>query len=121
MAAFADKLSHKKDWVYINRSWLEKWKKFVYSDNHKGYRMYGNIRPGPIDNEITNEEEVHSTHKKISPEVWYFLHRFYGGGPRVPAKKYHPNVVVTASVNLRFESLREKFQELSGNQPEKST
>jgi hypothetical protein len=23
------------------------------------------------------------TLKKISPEVWYFLHKFYGGGPLI--------------------------------------
>lgn len=50
MAAFADKFSHKKDWVYINRIWLEKWKKFAYSDHHKGYRILGHPRPGPINN-----------------------------------------------------------------------
>ncbi len=50
MAAFADKLSHKKEWVLISRNWLEKWKQFVYGENRKGYKTLGNPRPGPIDN-----------------------------------------------------------------------
>ena len=79
---FSDKLSQKKEWVYINRNWLDKWKKFVYEDCRKGYRIFGHARPGPISNEIKNEEEVNQSHKKISREVWYFLNKFYGGGPR---------------------------------------
>ena len=110
MAAFADKLSHKKSWVYISRSWLNEWKKFVYSENRRGYKMFGSRRPGGIVNDMKKEEEVKVTHKKISQEVWYFLFKFYGGGPRVPPEKYHPNVVLTASVDLRFNALKEKFK-----------
>lgn len=48
MAAFADKLSHKKQRVLINRVWLESWKQFVYESPKKGYKAFGNTRPGLI-------------------------------------------------------------------------
>lgn len=50
MAAFADKLSNKKDRLLIRRDWLQKWKEFVYSDQKQGYKIFGLARPGPIEN-----------------------------------------------------------------------
>ena len=50
MAAFADKLSNKKDRVLISRKWLETWKQFAYGDGKYNYRMMGSPRPGPINN-----------------------------------------------------------------------
>lgn len=62
----------------------------------------GNPRPGPIRNELIPGKDIHETHKKIAPEVWYFLHKFYSGGPRIPEKGLAPNVVLKTSVNLRL-------------------
>ena len=45
MAAFASNFSQKKDYVLIRRSWLESWKKFVYEDSRKEYKMFGYERP----------------------------------------------------------------------------
>ena len=51
---------------------------------------------------IQNNNVEEDKMKKISPEVWYFLQKFYGGGPLMAKNEYHPNIVLTASVNLRF-------------------
>jgi len=60
--------------------------------------MFGNARPKKIDNTASKIDRF----KKISPEVWYFFHKFYGGGPLRALKGYHPNVVLQTAVNLRF-------------------
>lgn len=107
MASFADKLSNKKTKVLINRNWLEQWKKFVYEDNKKGYRMFGHPRPSEIRNQSADWDKdlKDGIFKKISPEVWYFLQKFYGGGPLISNKDYFPNSVLLTAVNLRFENM----------------
>jgi hypothetical protein len=78
--------------------------------------VFGNIRPGPIKNStLSIEEDMKSgALKKISPEVWYFLQKFYGGGPLISKSDIHPNVVLTAAVNLRFDSLQSTLTDLYG-------
>jgi len=45
MAGLADKFSNKKSVYYVNKKWLESWRKFAYEDNKKYYRTQGNPRP----------------------------------------------------------------------------
>lgn len=64
MAAFADKLSHKKERVLINRVWLESWKQFVYESPKKGYMAFGNTRPGLIKaNESDLQDKQNRAHQ----------------------------------------------------------
>jgi hypothetical protein len=117
MANFADKLSNKKERVLLSRAWLESWKQFAYEHSKRGYRSFGHPRPGPIRNATHNiEEDMKSgALKKVSPEVWYFLHKFYGGGPLLSKTDIHPNVVLTAAVDLRYESLEPTLVDLYGD------
>ena len=51
--------------------------------------------------------------------MWYFLHKFYGGGPLIAEKEKEtpPNAVVVAAVKLRWENLKALFDKLSISVP----
>jgi hypothetical protein len=52
--------------------------------------------------------------KKISPEVWFFLQKFYEGGPLICKTEVHPNAVVKSAVTLRFEAIHHLISDLYG-------
>lgn len=49
-------------------------------------------------------------YKKVSPEVWYFMRKFYGGGPLIAKEVAAASLVVVQAVDLRFETLQESLE-----------
>lgn len=117
MAKFADNLSNKKSKFCIDKEWLEKWKKYLYEECPNSYSMEGYRRPGMINNRRGVKEQLgsidDSKYKKISPEVWYFFKKFYGGGPLITTQKADPNLAVVQAIDLRYEAIRHKIEQFT--------
>ena len=53
---------------------------------------------------------IEEKYKKISPEVWYFLKKFYGGGPLIAKVVTQPSLAVIEAVDLRHENIKYKIE-----------
>ena len=56
---------------------------------------------------------IEDKYKKVSPEVWYFFKKFYGGGPLIAKIVSQPSLAVVEAVDLRYENIRHLIESIT--------